>query len=85
MTDCVAGCRPQHVHLQYIHIMYECISNASGIFLVEQGEKKKQQSPCLSDMQRRLNRLMNSQVALQGLDHYPPLRTYQTHIHLHTH
>lgn len=32
----------------------------------------KTASTCLSDMQRRLNRLMNSQVALQGLPLPPP-------------
>lgn len=49
----------------------------------------KKLSPCLSDMQRRLNSLMNSQVALWAPDPPPPSsslsHTYQTHIHLHTH
>lgn len=46
---------------------------------------RKTASPCLSDMQRRLNRLMNSQVALQGLDYNPPIaHISNTHTLAHT-
>lgn len=68
-------CRTEHLYAYSIH---EDISNASKTFLTV--EKKSPESPCLSDMQSRLKRLMNSQVALQGLVWATPP---QTHIHTH--
>lgn len=61
-------------------VQASCLGNPSNL-------AQNTASPCLSDMERRLNRLMNSQVALQGLNYTPtpPSHTYQTHIHLHTH
>lgn len=44
-------------------------------------ESKTPPFPCLSDMQRRLNSLMNSQVT-RGLDYYSPTPPY-THDHTH--
>lgn len=72
----LAVCRPE---CGYMHIMHACMSNAAKSF---SWSRKNPPSPCLSDMQRRLNSLMNSQVT-RGLDYYSPTPPYThtiTHI-----
>lgn len=53
----------------YMHIMHVCMSNAAKSFSWSWRRRRRRQKPppCLLDMQRRLNSLMNSQVT-RGLD-----------------
>lgn len=74
----MAGCVQAWMYAAIcISCMHACLMQPN----LSHGARKKSPSPCLSDMQRRLNSLMNSQVT-RGLNYYSPTPPY-THDHTH--